>query len=253
METTYNTYLNTTVGTTSSNTTISNTGTTTTTSSSYVINPYAYSNWVESNVPTYDEINQIKRRLDKIEKEKGEKPKMFENLTKNLKCGRAQNVRMSMYGIAFKNEDNTWYTVDSNGVFTEVTDLLFDGDSFCYMMPVAKKDIKENDFILYNNQWIIVRYIAEDGAVEGINTANRLLIHLMPTKSPFGFEFYTKLMPLFDFKQLVGTEENPFGSLPMMLMLKEKNDDLLPLLLMQNNGFDMSNPMLIYFLMRDKK
>jgi hypothetical protein len=239
------------VGTTSSN--IANSYTTAT-GGSYTINSYPYSNWVESNVPTYDEISQIKRRLDKIEKGKGEKPKMFENLTKNLKCGLAQNVRISMYGLAFKNEDNTWYTVDSNGVFTEVTNFLVDDDdSFCYMMPVAKKDIKENDFILYDNQWIMVRHIAEDGAVEGINTANRLLIHLMPTKSPFGFEFYTKLMPLFDFKQLVGTEENPFGSLPMMLMLKEKNDDLLPLLLMQNGGFDMSNPMLMYFLMKDKK
>ena len=229
--------------------------------SNIVITPNTVSTtgWV-SNYPTYEEINEIKRRLDKIEnKNKNEKEnkKMFESLTKNLKCGRAQDVRMSIYGPAFKGEDGNWYAVGVDDVLTDVSDLLLDMDSYCYMMPVAKNQIKEGDFILHNGRWAKVTIIDEKGMVEGaLDIFKKEFIVPVLTKSPFGFEFYTKLVPLLDFSKFQANSDTPFGALPMILMMNNKNDkDMLPMLMMMGTqggfNFDMSNPMMMYFLMKD--
>jgi len=245
---------------------------TTTTNGNLTINPYTWNDnsnitipntitttgWV-SNYPTYDEINEIKRRLDKIEnKNKNEKEnkKMFESLTKNLKCGRAQDVRMSIYGPAFKGEDENWYAVDTDNVLIDVSDLLLDMDSYCYMMPVAKNQIKEGDFILHNGRWTKVDRIGENGVDGALDIFKKEFIIPVATKSPFGFEFYTKLVPLLDFSKFQADTNTPFGALPMILMMNNKNDkDMLPMLMMMGAqggfDFDMSNPMMIYFLMKD--
>lgn len=250
------------------------TTTTTTGTGAVTINPYNWndnsnimitpntistSGWV-SNFPTYDEIDKINRRLDKIEnKNKNEKEnkKMFESLTKNLKCGRAQDVRMSIYGPAFKGEDGNWYAVGTDDVLTDVSDLLLDMDSYCYMMPVAKNQVKEGDFILHNGRWAKVTIIDEKGMVEGaLDIFKKEFIVPVLTKSPFGFEFYTKLVPLLDFSKFQADTNTPFGALPMILMMNNKNDkDMLPMLMMMGTqggfNFDMSNPMMMYFLMKD--
>ena len=183
---------------------------------------------------------------------------MFESLTKNLKCGRAQDVRLSIYGPAFKGEDGSWYSVDTDGELTDVSDLLFDMDSYCYMMPVAKNAIKEGDFILHNGHWIkVIDY--ENGCVmNAVDIFNKQFVVPTVTKSPFGFEFYTKLVQILDFSKMPISSENPFGMMPMMLMMNNKNDkDMLPMLMMMgaqngNFGFDMSNPMMMCLLMKDK-
>ncbi len=216
------------------------------------------SGWI-SNYPTYDEINEIKRRLDKIEnKNKNEKEnkKMFESLTKNLKCGRAQDVRMSIYGPAFKGEDGNWYAVGTDDVLTDVSDLLLDMDSYCYMMPVAKNQVKEGDFILHNGRWTKVISVDKERVDGALDIFKKEFIVPVLTKSPFGFEFYTKLVPLLDFSKFQADTDTPFGALPMILMMNNKDDkDMLPMLMMMGTqggfNFDMSNPMMMYFLMKD--
>ena len=221
--------------------------------------PYTTSDWTVTlgNYPTQSEIDEIKKRLDKIEnKDKKENKKMFENLTKNLKCGRAQDVRMSIYGPAFKSEDGNWYAVDSEDVLIDVSDLLFDMDSYCYMMPVAKNQINIGDFILHNGRWVKV-LTTEDNTINGaLDFFKKEFIVPMPTKSPFGFEFYTKLIPLLDFTKMQANTDTPFGAIPMLMMMNNKNDkDILPMLMMMGTqggfNFDMSNPMMMYFLMKD--
>ena len=210
--------------------------------------------WV-SNYPTYDEINDIKRRLDKIEnKNEKENKKMFESLTKNLKCGRAQDVRMSIYGPAFKGEDGNWYAVGTDDTLTDVSDLLFDIDSYCYMMPVAKNQVKEGDFILHNGRWTKVISVDKERVDGALDIFKKEFIVPVLTKSPFGFEFYTKLVPLVDFSKLQADANTPFGALPMILMMNKNDKDMLPFLMMgmqSGLNFDMSNPMMMYFLMKD--
>lgn len=207
---------------------------------------------------TYDEeIEKMKSQIDRLEdKNKKENTKMFENLTKNLKCGRAQDVRMSIYGPAFKGEDGNWYSVDNDNVLTDVSDLLLDMDSCCYMMPVAKSQVKQGDFILHNGHWVKITYLDEEYGLSALDIFKKEQIVPALTKSPFGFEFYTKLIPLLDFSKIQADANNPFGILPMILMTKNKNSkDMLPLLMMTGTqgefNFDMSNPMMMYLLMKD--
>ena len=221
-------------------------------------NTISTSNWI-SSYPTCDEIEKINRRLDKIEnKNRNEKEnkKMFENLTKNLKCGRAQDVRMSIYGPAFKGEDGNWYAVGTDDVLTDVSDLLLDMDSYCYMMPVAKNQVKEGDFILHNGRWTKVISVDKEKVDGALDIFKKEFIVPVLTKSPFGFEFYTKLVPLLDFSKFQADTNTPFGALPMILMMNNKDDkDMLPMLMMMGTqggfDFDMSNPMMMYFLMKD--
>ena len=259
----YNTASNTNCCTTSSSTVVS-TGTTTGDVLRYngdnwfTTIPYTTTNWAGvSNLDYGPTIAEIQKRLDKIEnKDKKENKKMFENLTKNLKCGRAQDVRMSIYGPAFKSEDGNWYAVDNKDVLIDVSDLLFDMDSYCYMMPVAKNQINTGDFILHNGRWVKVLAIEDDTINGALDFFKKEYIVPMPTKSPFGFEFYTKLVPLLDFSKFQADANTPFGALPMILMMNNKNDkDMLPILMMMGTqggfNFDMSNPMMMYFLMKD--
>ena len=124
------------------------------------------------------------------------------------------------------------------------------------MMPVAKNQVKEGDFILHNGYWVKITYLDEEYGLSALNIFKKE--HVVPalTKSPFGFEFYTKLIPLFDFSKIQADTNNPFGILPMILMTKNKNSkDMLPLLMMMGTqggfNFDMSNPMMMYLLMKD--
>lgn len=221
--------------------------------------PYTTTDWTVTlgNYPAQSEIDEIKKRLDELENNKKENKKMFDSLTKNLKCGRAQDVRMSIYGPAFKGEDGSWYSVDIDGEMTDVSDLLFDMDSYCYMMPVPKNAIVEGDFILHNGHWVKVIEYGNGCVMNAVDTFNKQFIVPTVTKSPFGFEFYTKLVQLLDFSKMPISAENPFGMLPMMFMLNNKNEkDMLPMLMMmgtQNGGlnFDMSNPLMMYLMMKD--
>ncbi len=226
----------------------------------FTTTPYTTTDWTVTlgNYPAQSEIDEIKKRLDKIEnKDKKENKKMFDSLTKNLKCGRAQDVRMSIYGPAFKGEDGSWYSVDIDGEMTDVSDLLFDMDSYCYMMPAPKSAIVEGDFILHNGHWVKVIEYSNGCVMNAVDTFNKQFIVPTVTKSPFGFEFYTKLVQLLDFSKMPISAENPFGMLPMMFMLNNKNEkDMLPMLMMmgtQNGGlnFDMSNPLMMYLIMKD--
>lgn len=220
-----------------------------------------YNNWVTTTTDytftypafvTEDKLNVLKEEVEKIKNNLKEKKPMFESFTKNLKCGRAQDVRMSVYGPAFAGQDNRWYTIDEENQLLDVTELLFGNESFCYMMPVSVNQIEVGSYILHNDCWCKVTGINNEH-ISVLNIAKKELLLVVPTKSPFGFNFYTKLIPLIDFKGFEATSENPFGNLPMMMLLGEKNSDMFPFLLMQNQKFDMSNPMMMYFLMRDKK
>ena len=94
----------------------------------------SYTTYCPSTVDLQQYINNIVKRLDELEnKNKKESNKMFDSLTKNLKCGRAHDVRMSIYGPAFEGEAGNWYSVDTDGELTDVTDLLLDMDSYCFV------------------------------------------------------------------------------------------------------------------------
>lgn len=183
-----------------------------------------------------------------------EKTTMFENIFKNVKFGKATNVRMSIYGPAFYSKTNKEWIAFNNGDLTNVDGMTLEGESFCYMMPVAHDKVMIGDFILHNDTWGRVNYIDEATlSVEMPETHE--LIQVLPMKNIFGFNFYTKLVSLVDMTNFGASAETPFGMLPMVMMMnnatgaKGTMESMLLMLLMANGGkVDMDNPMMLMAL-----
>ena len=199
--------------------------------------------------------------------EKKEKKSMFENLMKDLHFGKA-DPKMSIYGPAFLAQgicakEYTAYDKATNR-WMDVTDMTFDFPTF--MMPVAKDNIKSGDYIGHrgpngNYEWVRVMKIY-DNVIDAESPSRHEVISILPTRNMFGFDFYTKLIVPFDMGSAFGgaSASNPFGMLPMLMMMSDKdksgsddNSMLMAMMMMQNGGMDFaSNPMMLYALMGDK-
>jgi hypothetical protein len=163
----------------------------------------------------------------------------------------SQAVRMSVYGLAIKNKVGTYVSYDvKSGDIVDVDVLNFDGAKFLYKMPVATKDITVGDVIVHQNVPMFVIAI-NDGYITAIDPVVGERKDIMLTKSPFGFNFATKVINVLGNLGGTASNDNPFGNLGLMLMLGDNKDmgDLLPLMLMGNGGLDMSNPLMLYALM----
>lgn len=166
------------------------------------------------------------------------------------------DVRMSLYGLAVKNKSGTYVSYDAkSGDIMDVDILNFEGAKFLYKMPVAIKDIAIGDVIVHHRVPMFVVAIAVNGAyVTAVDPIAGERKEVMLTKSPFGFNFVTKVVNLLgNTLNSTASAENPFGNLGLMMMLSEDGNgvkDMLPLMLMTNGGnIDMSNPLMLYALM----
>ena len=194
-------------------------------------------------------------------KNKGENDMNLNSVLKNFKFGKAENVCMSIYGPAFKTFDDRYYSYDSENLeYVDVTGLIFSDNAFCYMMPVPETDIVVGDFIQHLDAWVRVCNFDDDGnaIVEKINT--REIVTILPTRSAFNFNFYTKLIVPFDNLSSTASEKSPFGNfLPFLLLddnFSSDKNSILPFILMNNmSNTDtnniFSNPMFMYMMMKD--
>lgn len=163
-------------------------------------------------------------------------------------------VRMSVYGMAVKNKCGTWVSYDAKaGEIMDVDVFNFEGSKFMYKMPVAIKDVAVGDIIVHMSVPMFVVGASEDGkAVYAIDPVAGERKEIMLTKSPFGFNFVTKVVNFLG-NAFNADANNPFGNLGLMMMLSEDGNgvkDMLPLMLMANGGnIDMSNPLMMYALM----
>lgn len=168
-------------------------------------------------------------------------------------------ARMSIYGLAVKNKAGTWVSYDAkNEEIMDVDVFNFDGAKFLYKMPVAIKDVAIGDVIVHMNVPMFVVGKSEDGkAVYAVDPMAGERKEIMLTKSPFGFNFVTKVVNLLGNLNAGADASNPFGNLGMMLMMSKSGTDMkemLPLLLMTGGGnLDMSNPLMLMALMGDGK
>lgn len=196
------------------------------------------------------ELDGIRKQIDKLNEEnKKEKKSMF-----NFDFGKVTSdaVRVSMYGIAVKNVDGRYVSYDktSHSVM-DVEILNMPAGDFLYKMPVAIKDVKAGDVVIHNR---VPMFVVEthESTMKVIDIREGAEKEIYLTKSPFGFNFATKVVSLMDMTGTKADESNPFGAmLPFMLMGDNKDFDPMMLLLMNGGKFDMSNPMMMYFLMKD--
>ena len=170
------------------------------------------------------------------------------------------NIRMSMYGLAVKNATGTWvsYNPESKEII-DVDVFNFDGGKFLYKMPVAIKDVKVGDIVIHNRKAMFVTEIAEAGMI-AIDPQAGEEKKILLTKSPFGFNFATKVVSLFNMTSDAPTPDAPFGNMLPFLMMSESNGEfdmntMLMLSMMGGQGsMDFAkNPMMMYFLMKDTK
>ena len=203
--------------------------------------------------------NEVEEYINNKYKERKDN-NMFENLMKNVKFGKVTDVFMSAYGPAFKSSNGEYISYDKNGEnWVDVTGMTIDMPA-AYMIPVAKSDVEEGDFILHNNTWVRVIKV-DESKIEVEKILEKEVVSIVPTKNLFGFDYYTKLVS-FGLEGLINSadESNPFGNfIPFLLMGDNSDlDDILPLMLMMNskNGapsMNFNNPLMFYILMGDGK
>lgn len=199
------------------------------------------------------DINGIRKELDKLTK----KDKENKNMMFNFDFGKVTSdaVRVSMYGVAVKSVDGRYVSYDSKThSIMDVEILNMPAGDFLYKMPVAIKDIKAGDVVIHNRVPMFVVDVHESTLkVIDIREGSEKEIYL--TKSPFGFNFATKVVSLMDMTGAKADESNPFGNmLPFMLMGENKDFDPMMLMLLGQNGNTAAltqNPMMMYFLMKD--
>lgn len=191
----------------------------------------------------------IKMNLNK------ENNNMDSKLFKNFDFGpcTSNNIKMSLYGLAVKNASDTWVSYDSKTDSVIDVDIInFDGAKYFYKLPVAIKDVAVGDVVIHNRKPVFVKAV-EDNRIIAVDPAAGEEKAVLLTRSPFNFDFVTKVVSLFDNLMGEASTDNPFGNiLPFILLNDAKNtsNDLLPLLFLNGGLNDFSqNPMLLYCLL----
>jgi hypothetical protein len=161
--------------------------------------------------------------------------KMFGELTFGAVKG--DMFKLSPLGVAFKSEDGKYVAYDkANKELMDVDIVNFESNGMIMQMPVAMNKVEEGDIIMHNSKPVIVEradsanktlYVIEPGVAE--------VKGIKPVKNLFGFNFFTKVMPLINLGSMGASEENPFGKMMPFMMMQSMQQD-------GNNG-DMSSMM----------
>lgn len=168
-------------------------------------------------------------------------------------------IRMSMYGLAIKNKAGTFVSYDAkNGDIMDVDILNFDGAKYIWKAPVAIKDITVGDVIVHQNIPMFVVNIPEGGktltAVDPVAGERK---EIMLAKSPFGFNFATKVINLLG--NMLGGEanaDNPFGNMWMLMAMGQEGngngsmnfEEMLPMLMFAQGGANMDPTMMMIMM-----
>ena len=211
---------------------------------------------------TQSEVDSLKVQIENIKTNISENKKEKEdmNFFKNFEFGPVKNdtVRLSPYGLAVKNLDNSWVAYDAaSDSIIDVDVFNFEGKNLIYKIPAAPHTIRTGDMIVHQGKAMcVVADVSEgDTCVSVIDPRAGESKEILFTKSPFGFTFVTKLVSLLDMSGIGANTDSPFGNLLPLAMMGDKDCDagtMMAMMMMMNSegcNFDMSNPMMMYALM----
>ena len=245
--------------------TINTNNTTTSTGNSYTYTIHSDPTWAVGDISTSIDPNNIyvngKNMNDYIKEicesmsgstSKSETTK--EN--KKMKFGKFNfgpitdgSVAMSIRGLAVKNTAGEFVAYDDkNDEIIEVTGMTFDCGNMIFAVPVALKDVAMGDVIIHNKHYCYVMD-GDENVLNVIDVSDGTIKDIMPAKSPFGFNYVTKVISLMDIGK--ASADSPFGDnfLTMMYMMGGDIDNkMLPLLMMQKG--DKIDPMLLALLLK---
>lgn len=165
---------------------------------------------------------------------------------------KSDSIKMSIYGLAVKNASGT-YVSYNDGSLIDVDILNFDGSKFLYKMPVAIKEVKVGDIVIHARKPMIVTEVLAK-SLKVVDPIDGEAKEVLLTKSPFGFDFATKVVNILGSTMTAGADaSNPFGNMWMLFALAGDNkgktsDMLLPLMMMNQNGV-VTNPMMVCALL----
>lgn len=238
---------------------------TTSTSNAYTVNTIStadlinnYSNYATNTGTTlYSDIyapatgrtttDVIREIVDDYEKEKEKENKKMET---NFNFGpySSNSLRLSIYGIAVKNNNGKWVTYNKeSGRLIDVEILNFDIDTskIFYKFPKSTNSIEKGDILLHNGKIVFVENVREDGKFDVVDPSAGTFLTILPLTSPFGFNFVETIISIADYLP-AADKDNPFGNLlPLMLMGNNKDNSLLPIMMMMDKDID---PMMMLLL-----
>lgn len=200
--------------------------------------------------------SQLENKSDEPTKE--EEDNKMNNKIFNFDFGpiKSDNVRMSMYGLAVKNRSGNYVAWDkANESIMNVDILNFNGDGLMYKVPVPIKDIKEGDIIIHNRvpMFVVEVYEKTLGVIDIYSGEKK---NIILSKSPFGFDFATKVVSIMDFDAMsddTPSEDNPFGNMWPLLMLNDSGSiDPMALAFMCAGKGHGANQMMMYALLASK-
>ena len=203
--------------------------------------------------PTFNDVNKM---IDNKMKEK-------ENVNMkgfNFDFGpcTGDQVRLSMYGLAVKNISGEWvsYNPDSHEIINVDVFSMADGGKYVYKMPVAIADVKIGDIVIHSRVPMFVTAVNENGTFDVIDVRAGETKTVIPTRSPFGFNFMTKIVSLFS-GLTTPDKNNPFGNMWIFAMLSDDKSfdvkDMMMISMMtgKNNLIGDMNPMMMMLMMSD--
>ena len=162
------------------------------------------------------------------------------------------DIRMSMYGYAIRNEGGKYVSYDAdNDRIMDVQILNFNGSGLFYKVPKALSAISEGDVVFHNNVPVFVTNV-DDNRLDVIDPKDGTQKTILPAHSPFGFDYVTTLISIVD--SFAGEKEadaeNPFGKMLPFVLMGDANlsENMLPLMLMANGKMDFSNPLMLMML-----
>lgn len=217
-----------------------------------------------SHTTTFEHFSKLKT-ITKINFKNIKEKDSMKNMFGNFYFGpyTKDDIKMSIKGLAYRNNENDFVVLDEDGSLTNVNDMVFDFDvdKMLYVMPVALKDVKSGDIIFHQKNPMFVTLVS-DGDLTVVDPSCGELKVIIPEKNIFNFNFVSKLV---DFsKGLFNgvTEDQPFGNILPIMMLSNSDsssmkDWIIPLWFMQQNGdkgiFDDSNSLILAALMSGKE
>lgn len=197
---------------------------------------YGHPDWENFGVTTTENLS------------KGSSNKMNINLNNLFDFGPMNDgsVMYSPYGLAFRNSNNQYLTYNpTTKKTTDVTGLTIDLEGLIYKIPVGLNSVKPGDIIIHNGKPICVEGI-EDHSVICVDIENSELKTVIPPTNIFGFNYVTKITPLFNLGTANPSADNPFGNIMPYLLFSTLNsgEDATE----SKNGFDMQTLILMSLL-----
>ena len=134
-------------------------------------------------------------------------------------------VSMSMYGLAVKNRTGKWVSYDSTTKNIVDVDILNfpNMNKYIYKMPVAQKDISAGDIVVHLGRPVFVNKVLETGSLLVVDVYDGEEKIILPAQSPFGFNFYTKIVSLLNFGANTASADTPFGNMWMLAFAEDGN------------------------------